>query len=251
MEGATHLYIIPRHERRPTDGRYIRLPLSTDGPFYPLSTLRLPPFPPQPTNAYFTAPYASPDELRELDIIHLSSTILSTILYISSTLLYSNDMEDWSVFKIIWFTAVVMVVNSFIYRWGYFYFSLWVGRFEWHLERPLWGVGGVEHFGLMGFWRLWVGVKGLFLDYYWKERGRRRRRRRGDGYGYGYGVLEGCEEGCEECEADLWDEGLGDGFRREDEDTESEGDVDEGVGLLGSRGVRRRRSVVSIGFEGV
>ncbi|KAF3100626.1 hypothetical protein TWF569_010415 [Orbilia oligospora] len=253
MEGATHLYAIPTDERRPTDGRYIRLPLPTDGPFYPLSTLILPRIPRQPTNAYFSAPYNSHHELREIDIIHLSSTILSTIIYMTSTLLYTNDMEEWSLFQRVWLCGMVMGFYSFLYRWGYFYFSFWVAGFEWHLERPLWGVGGVEHFGLMAFWRLWIWGKGVFWDRFrafWRKKEKKKERNEYLGYGYR------CEEGCEECGSEL-----GDGLRilQEDEDAEEEAEEGEDEDtsesepgeemelLMGPR--RRRSSIVGFGFE--
>ncbi|KAF3173078.1 hypothetical protein TWF225_009859 [Orbilia oligospora] len=228
MEGATHLYAIPTDERRPADGRYIRLPLPTDGPFYPLSTLTLPRIPRQPTNAYFSAPYNSHHELREIDIIHLSSTILS-----------HNNLHD--------------IDTTFSLSVGYFYFSFWVAGFEWHLERPLWGVGGVEHFGLMAFWRLWIWGKGVFWDpfrAFWRKNSKKKERNEYLGYGYR------CEEGCEECGSEL-----GDGLRilQEDEDAEEKAEEEEDEDTSESEpgeemellmGLRRRRSsIVGFGFE--
>ncbi|KAK6352121.1 hypothetical protein TWF730_008952 [Orbilia blumenaviensis] len=258
MDGARRLWQIPASERRIGDGRFLRLPKPTDGPFYPLDTITLPPIR-QTQNAYFTAPYKSDHELRELDIIHLSCTITATIWYLADSILHS-EMKEWMFYQQCLAGIFVLGAYSVILRYFCHYFSDFVG-FEWHLERPLWGKGGMEHFGFVGFWRL-----GLFIVECWEVLGkgvhRRVRRQRGGWRRLGgyemVGGSNGCPAGCRECEADMWDECLGDGFRRErqgseddkEEDTESDDDDDnwahedeEGNPLLRLHRLRHRKSL--------
>ncbi|KAK6499125.1 hypothetical protein TWF481_011696 [Arthrobotrys musiformis] len=153
MEGAIHLYEIPASERRSTDGRFIRLPRPTDGPFYPLSTLVLPKIR-ENKNAVFTAPYKSDDELREADIIHFVLTIAGIII-----ISYVNDsLPTMYIWNQILLTLGLVVVYSFVNKWALHYMSI-ILRFEWHIERPLWGKGGMENFGLAGFRRLFLLLK--------------------------------------------------------------------------------------------
>ncbi|KAK6523378.1 hypothetical protein TWF281_001358 [Arthrobotrys megalospora] len=235
MEGAHRIYEIPSSERRNGDGRFLRLPTVTDGPFYPLDTIVLPRLR-ETSNAYFSAPYESDDEIRELDMIHLSSTIGATIWFITDCMLHT-EMKDWTFYNQILFTCGVMIAYCILNRYFYHYFSDFLD-FQWHEERPLWGKGGMEHFGFVGFWRLWLGLCRV-LKMVWGVWKKRKKGEEGRGYV--------CVPQCYDCLYGDWDEGLGDGFRRsiveEEEDTESDDDDDYGDYGEGVRLLKLRRSI--------
>ncbi|KAF3914622.1 hypothetical protein AA313_de0201645 [Arthrobotrys entomopaga] len=126
--------------------RHIQLPPPAPAPAVTPPTL------PPPTVSTIKPPPPS-ESLNLADVIHLLLTLGSTIFFLADCFIFNPITINWPDYYKPLFAIGVYIAYSFICRYAFHAVSITM-KFHWHEQRPLFGVGVVEHIGLGALIRL-------------------------------------------------------------------------------------------------
>ncbi|KAK6538359.1 hypothetical protein TWF694_011239 [Orbilia ellipsospora] len=135
--------------------RHIQLPPATT-----TEAATVPPSLPPPTVST-TKPPRPPESLNLADVIHLLLSLFATIFFLTDCFIFNPVTINWPDSYKPPFAVGVYIAYSFICRYAVHAVSMSM-KFHWHEQRPLFGVGVLEHTGLASVYRLvkciWKGI---------------------------------------------------------------------------------------------